>query len=96
MPVKQHTCYTVTCGICGAEYENSYSGVILHHESPEDAAEDARGADWAATDHGERVVCTAEDEQHQAPYAEVIAAHDAQCEVRRAERIAALTAARGV
>lgn len=92
MPPKQHACYTVTCDVCGAEYESTYLGYVQHHESPEDAAEDARGSDWAATDHAERVVCTAEDEQHQGPYAEVLAAHDAQYEARRAARIEAIAA----
>jgi hypothetical protein len=78
MATKRHTCFTVTCDICGAEHENDESGCILHYDDPEHAAEDARDHDWAATEDAMRAVCPADDDAHLAAYAEVLAASEAE------------------
>ena len=62
MPIKTHTCLTLTCDICGEKYEPD--DCTVHFRDITEARDCTRTESWTVTaDH--KVICATEDDDHQ-------------------------------
>jgi hypothetical protein len=63
VPVKTHTCLTLTCDICGLAYHpDDYT---VHFRNIPEARDCTRREGWAIT-ADRKVICATEDTDHQA------------------------------
>jgi len=62
MPIKTHTCLTLTCDVCGESYEpDDYS---VHFADLAEARDCTRAEGWTVT-FDRKVVCGTDDAKHQ-------------------------------
>lgn len=63
MPIKTHTCLTLTCDVCGEQYEpDDYA---VHFRDIPEARDCTRREGWTVT-ADRKVICATQDDEHQA------------------------------
>lgn len=65
MPIRTHTCLTVTCNACGQPLHDFEFEAPIHFDTLAEALKTARHYRWSVV-LGDQFVCTERDADHQA------------------------------